>query len=246
MKTAATYYSNLKNRELAKSAKYNRLLRLGKMPDTFQIKEGRLSGWVCTSQEPDECRTSHDVAPRAVQHTGWFVNSFEDETAYGIVISVRIPRKRAGLDKVAADESGTFTRVRFVEGVRDSWGNCFLSRKSSDLHDDERDAAASADSEAESHAEECREGDAKYQAEREIEEAREEIKSTRAEVLAILHERKTINQTNLFEDRTFRREVSAVCRAIRSQVSALLARVSKLRARVETLEGNYWAAVERC
>ena len=241
MKTATVYYSNPKNRELVKS-KYNRLSRIGEPSGAFTISEGRNKGWV-SSHEVDGSRTSHEVAPRAVQHTGWFVDSSEDETACGIVVTVRIPRRRARLDKVAADENGTFTRVRFVEGIRDTSGNDIVSRLSRDLHDDERDAAVSADSEAKYHAEECREYDAEYQAEMEIEEARGEIKAARVEVLAILHERKTINQTNLFHETPFRGEVPAVCRAIRSQVSALLARVAELRARIDTLESDYWAAV---
>jgi hypothetical protein len=245
MITATAYYSSPKNRELVKASQYARLNRIGKVPEAFRIKEGRNKGWIGSYHESDNSRTSHEVAPRAVKHTGWFVDSFESATACGIVVTVRIPRRRARLDKVAADEVGTFTRVRFVEGIREQWGNDIVSRLSRDLHDDERDAAVSADSEAQAFADACRDSDAKFQAEREIEEAKGEIKATREEVKAILSERKIINQTNLFHETPFRGEVPAVCRAIRSQVSQGLARVAKLRERIETIESDYWQAVAR-
>lgn len=251
---AATYYKNPKNREKV-SLLWNRLARIGNAPEVFRVRatpENRrpaLENWIGIEEKFSPfSEPSHEVAPRSVQHAGWYVNSFEDETVRGLVLQVRIPRKRAKSEKVESESNysreGTFTRVRYLEGCTSNSDFEYFSRSSSDLHDNARDCAVGADSAAESLAEELKEWDAKYQAEQQIEEAKAGIKTDREEVKEILSERRTINQANLFQEVPFRGEVSAVCRALRSQVSALLKRIEKNRARIEKLQDDFWASAE--
>ena len=252
MKTATQYYTSPKNRENAKS-KYRRLDRIGTPPEGFRIQKGpedkrapRLDGWVGAHTEFPGSVTVDKVG-RCGTFGAWYTNSFQDETVCGIVVTVRIPRKRAKAERIPATDGDGFTRVRYLEGIREPWGADVVSRKASDLHDDEMSAARSADREAEIWAEEARDGDAKYQAKQQIETAKAEIKTARVEISEILAERKALQRQtipDLFRPALPLENVSALCRALAKQVGALLEGIEKNRARIAKLQANYWSAVE--
>jgi hypothetical protein len=253
MRTASQYYANPKNREKARS-EFHHLDRIGTPPESSRIQKGpedkrapRLDGWVGVHGEFPESRTADKVAPRAVDHNGWYTNSCQDETVCGIVVTVRIPRNRAKAERIPATDGDGFARVRFLEGIREPWGSDVVSRKSSDLHDDECAAARGADREAEIWAEEERDDDAKFQAETQIGEAKAEIKSARVEISEILAERKALQRRtvpDLFRESAPMGEVSALCRALSKQVGSLLEGIKKNRGRIAELQGNYWFSVE--
>lgn len=247
MLTAKQYYVNPKNRELAHSASYNRLRRIGTAPEGGRIESGRMAGWYMRHEDTDNSTPSHEVAPRAVKHTGWYLDSLQGDTACGLVVRVRIPRKRAKQERIEADEEGTFSRVRFLEGVRDTWGSDYVSRKSRDLHDNERDCALAADREAEIYAEASREADAKFQAEEEIASLRNQVKEDRREIAQIVAERREIKRQavpDLFREAIPAPKAHALCRAISARVGTLKEAISNAQKRIGALENNFWLSVE--
>lgn len=248
MRTAKQFYSNPKNRELVRSTSYNRLSRMGKIPEGSRIESGRMAGWYGRHEETEGATPSHEEAPRAVDHKGWFLDSFEEDTACGLVVRVRIPRRRARDERIEADEEGTFSRVRFMEGVRSTWGTDYVSRKSRDLHDTPRDCAVSADEEARAYAEESREADAKYHAEEETKTLRDQIKEDRREIAEIVAERREIKRQavpDLFREAIPAPRANALCRAISARVGDLKESIAKAQKRIEALENNFWFSVER-
>lgn len=99
-----------------------------------------------------------------IRHTGWYTDSFQDETARGLVIRV----------------TGRHGNDQFMAAIADPWN---YDRKHmtgpvmlylDEVFDDESEAAIRADSITERYAEECREDDEKQRAEQEAAEAERE------------------------------------------------------------------------
>ena len=107
-----------------------------------------------------------------LDHTGWFVDNFQDETVHGIVY--RLPARDG--------------KEQFAPAVNDPWNqDCALV----DFHsitDDKEDAARWADSMAERYAEKEREFQAEESAKMRIEDINEEIKKEYQEFRRISRE----------------------------------------------------------
>lgn len=120
---------------------------------------------------------AHEVARdhyRRIDHRGWYCDDYQDTLAVGYVL--QLPARRGVPQYVAAiadPYNGDAYRVDFTE-----------------THDDAGDAALAADGLAERYAEAEREYQRKSDAEQRIEEIADEIAENRADVLAILRERK--------------------------------------------------------
>lgn len=101
-----------------------------------------------------------DQVYRYIKHTGWYIDSFQDETARGLVIRI----------------TGRNGKEQFMAAIADPFN---YDRKSmngpimlclDEVFDDEDECARRADSITEWYAESCREEDEKYQAEQAAEE----------------------------------------------------------------------------
>lgn len=108
-------------------------------------------------------------------HTGWYCDSFQDGKTRGVVF--RLPSRSSNPEQ---DED----KGEFVAGCTDPWQ--WNGKKDSGpfimelcIYDSLRDAMYSADMLAGNHAEDCREDDAKQQAEQQIEDTKAEIESAR-------------------------------------------------------------------
>jgi len=122
---------------------------------------------------------AHDVArdnnrPRLIEHTGWYVDDFQSETVSGAVL--QLPARNGVPQYLAA--------------VQDPWNDdAFLVDFS--IMDDPCDAARTANSMAETYAENAREYQRIANAEQRIDEISDELADNRARVLTILRERRS-------------------------------------------------------
>jgi hypothetical protein len=140
-----------------------------------------------------------------LRHTGWFVDSFQSDTTHGIVVNL--------------------SHGRWLAGYSDPWNDdCYCVELY--VYGDAQDAAFAAESMAERFAEDCREADEKFQAEQDIEDARERIGSLREQVVALVQ---SIRKSTLD---------SVVCERLRADVRGMLAEKTRLYERIEELEGQ--------
>ena len=156
---------------------------------------------------------------RVDDHTGWFVNSFQDETVHGMVY--RLPARDG--------------KPLYAPAVSDHCGNpgsCFSFR---DVTEDLIGAIREADRLAECWAESEREYEARENARLRIEENREQIKSEYAEFRKLAREIRAncealggMVELKKVLHREYRRVKTTVC---------------KLRREIGRLEDNYWEAV---
>jgi len=160
----------------------------------------------------------HDKVQSYCRHCGWYIDNFKNETVRGVVLT--LPGRRG----FAAGYADPFN---FSDKMMT--GPCAV--EITEIFEDECDAACTADSLAENYADEAREEDAKFQAERQIENTRDEIKSLVAEILGLVHgiRRSTLD--------------SVVCDRLRRDIRHLLAKKTQCYERIDKLTENYWDAV---
>lgn len=150
-----------------------------------------------------DCGDAHDIAPRAIRHTGWYGDEYGDNLCVGHVW--QMPAR-----------DGT---PRYVPGYR--WTDAdIVTLYPLDVHEDKADAAASADGYAECAAELEREYQAAESARLAVDEARERIREYRAEHRAIVRELRTVPASAARP---------ALCSAIRARLRALRSSVSRAR-----------------
>jgi hypothetical protein len=103
-----------------------------------------------------------------------------------------------------------------------------------EFYDCKSDAANAADGYAERESEDCREDDAKYQAEQRIEDLKTELHDLNKETLALIADVK--KQSDIFP--------KTVCDLIRGRIEEAVERRADIFEKIEALEDNYWLAVE--
>lgn len=160
---------------------------------------------------------SHEIAPNAVRHCGWFADHHQDELIIGAV--VQLPAVNGNPQYYAA------TYCDGCDGITvylDHWSN------------EPEDCAYRADQCAEREAEESREYYAKDQAERDIEQAREDIHATNAAALALIREIKAAGAT--FSP--------AICAALRDRLAGYMDERRRQFEIIEKRQADYWTAVE--
>lgn len=163
----------------------------------------------------------HDIARREdwrMDHTGYYVDSFQDETTCGLVF--QLPAR-----------SG---ECMYVPAIQDPWTDGALC----DFHSiaaDLREAVRDADRMAERYADECREYYAKDAAETRIAEIKQEIADTYAELKALCREVRA-NCDKLAS-------MELVKQTIRQHARTARRKVAKLRREQHKLEANFWEAV---
>lgn len=171
------------------------------------------------------------VAPISVKHTGWYVSHFHDN---GVIRGhvLRLPARK-GVDRFLAmtyqtDSDGVTLHVR-------------------QTFDDPVSAAIYADDCARYAAEREREANAKQQAENDIEDIQEDIKTARRACLKLLREMRAI-RTSTGERTEAKPEnwtTPTICNVLRARVMDYLEEIKTARERIAALESNYWLAVER-
>lgn len=152
-----------------------------------------------------------------LRRNGWFTDNFQEETVYGVVLSLRTPHGRRYYPAITS-KSFDVTTVYIDDHFEGD--------------NAEREAARRADQYAESFAEDAREGDAQFQAELQIEEAREEIKAARKDILRFIREVKGKSWS------------PAICDALRESVAARLNIRREAFERIDELKNDFWTAVE--
>jgi len=160
-----------------------------------------------------------------LDHTGWYTDSFQDGLLKGAVIAIR--------SKHFTDEDGA--HFAYMPATYHSdWDGATVYNE---VYDRTSAAARKADGYAEKEAEACREDDAKYQSEREIEDLKEELHDLNKETLAMI---KDIKGERGY---TFQYPKS-VCDLVREHIEEAVERRSEIFERIEALKDDYWLAVE--
>lgn len=164
--------------------------------------------------------------PRLIDHNGWYADNNQDELIVGHVCRMRCPRGTLYIPAtMRTDSDGTVHYFGDVERVPKG--------ATEEEHDSAcREAARSADHYAEKEAEECREDNAKWQAEEDIRQARAEIHGINKFVLALLGEIKAAGA-----DFT-----PAICTALRAEVQQYLRDRAEQFKIIKAREEDYWTA----
>lgn len=146
---------------------------------------------------------------------GYYVNNFQDS----VPAVLRLPSAPDGT-------------ARLLAAASDPWNpDCYLVDM--DLETDERDAWHSACSLAEHYAESCREDDAKFQAEQQIDDARDEIKTARADCHKLAAELRSLDKAL----------PPGLCAAIRREIASHRATVRGAVKSIRRLTAEPWTAV---
>ena len=149
--------------------------------------------------------------------TGYYVDNFQDSVTVPAVL--RLPSAPDGT-------------ARLLAATSDPWNpDCYLVDM--DLETDERDAWHSAVRLAEYYAESCREDDAKFQAEQQIDDARDEIKSARADCHKLAAELRSLDKAL----------PPGLCAAIRREIAVHRAAVRGAVKSIRRLTAEPWTAV---
>lgn len=155
------------------------------------------------------------------QTTGYFADNFQEECVRWCVVKIAPANKKHSREALYAP----ITYFDNCEGVTlhlDCAGSL-------------EDAQHWGEQEAEKLAEEGREADAQFQAEQQIETAKETIHSLNIKALALI---RAIKDS---KDRAFS---PAICEALRENLTGILATRAKQFKRMATLQNDYWQAVQ--
>lgn len=170
--------------------------------------------------------TLDKLYPRMFDHTGWYADNYQDALIVGHVCRMRSPRGTLYIPATRnTDCDGTVHYFGDVERVPKG--------ATEEEHDSAcREAARSADHYAEKEAEECREDNAKWQAEEDIRQAREEIHSINQTTLSLIREIKQHGK----------KYTPAVCIALASTIRAGLRDRAEQFKIIKAREEDYWSA----
>jgi hypothetical protein len=175
----------------------------------------------------DYLGSAEKIAPRVIQHTGWYADIFQDALIIGGVCRLRTARGALYVPVTSCDQWDGATH-HLADAERVPRGS------DQDAHDKAlREAAICADRLAEIQAEEAREDSAKDRAEQDIDEARAGIHSINKECLALLAAIKQAGGAY----------AAPVCSALRAQVGAMLDRRREAFATITARQNDYWTAV---
>ena len=152
-------------------------------------------------------------------HTGWYLDSFQSETAHGIVL--QLPARDG--------------KPVWLHGVADPYNSNsgMVALEAHEWTDVKEDAARWSDRMAEIYAEVSREADSKDQAERQIETARERIAALREDLLSTIRDTRT--SLNL---------KPKVCEAVRIRIKAMHVEMNECRRRIVILTDSPWLSVK--
>jgi hypothetical protein len=146
-----------------------------------------------------------EIEYSTVNHSGWFTDDMQDGKLRGLVM--QLPAKNGTPRYYPAIESSDWDTVT-------AWPL--------ENHDRARDAASSADREAEIAAEKEREYYEKDQAEQRVIEARELIRETKRELLQLLREYRPFRKSAKFAK-------SSLCDVIRARINSHLQEIAEAR-----------------
>lgn len=159
---------------------------------------------------------------RAVDNHGWYMDSFQDDVAVPVV--VQIPARNR--------------EPQYIPGIRFTGQDGYIVYPlARDRETDKLEAARAADHYAEQYAEEAREDNAKYQAEQDIEDLKEQIEDAKTKIIALFTEFRKARKLGVAS------EFPTLCATIRQQIRSERHSIDKARKRIDTLTDNYWEAV---
>ena len=161
-------------------------------------------------------------ANRILGNTGWYTDNFQDNIMKVGVIEVRTSRMK--------DDDGAH-KAYMPATYHTDWDGAKVYNK---FYDNINEAARYADHYADREAEQCREDDAKYQAEEAIADCRNQIHDINKETLALIKEIKTGYKVGLLEQ---------TCRVVKQSIRDAVLERSKLFEQIKKLEDCYWYAV---
>jgi hypothetical protein len=161
----------------------------------------------------DICKSHDDVPSRLVDHKGWYIDSFQQETICGQVYQLPARDGKPQYVPAFSDKCGEGSVIDFHN-----------------ITDNLSDAVRWSDTMAEHAAESAREYELKDRAEQRIAEITDELKEARNELHALIHELKqTVISAN-----------GSVCHVLRSHIASTRESMHKLYKLREKLKENYW------
>jgi hypothetical protein len=165
-----------------------------------------------------------------LNYTGFFCDSCQSGVIRGAVVKLRSARGTHYIPATYCTEWDVVTLyISNAENVPKGADEC--------AHDNaKREAARSSDHYANREAETARDDDAKFQAEQKIEEYREEITQSRAEVREIVQAIREQRQAGAINP--------VICKALINKIHELREYVRDRFANIAELKNNYWLSVD--
>lgn len=164
----------------------------------------------------DVCRSEHS---RAVDHTGWYTDSFQSDKLAGYVL--QLPAHKGQPVYIPATKHSLWSGVTLYPN---------------DMHDTPLNCARAADQYAEHAAEAEREYQAQESAKMEIAEKQDEIAKLRTDRRALVREIRAARVTGVAG-------FPAICNALRDRLAELRDESRDAYDRIGKLQDNYWNAV---
>lgn len=170
-----------------------------------------------------------DVSRRAFDYSGYYADNYQMELIKPYIVRIKTKEGLFIAPAIAYNDSDMAT-IYFSRG-----GFCSKDENTQDYYESAYQAARIADSIAEKEAEIGRDDDAKFQAEQEAEQLKDEnrrsLNDARA-LIAAIREQKTIGAI-----------VAPICNALISDIKGIRASIRRNNRRIQELKNNYWLAV---
>jgi len=151
--------------------------------------------------------------------TGYFADNFQEECVRWCVVKIAPANKKHG-------RKALYAPITYFD-------NCEGVTLHLDCAGSQEDAQCWGESEAEKLADEGREADAEFQAEQQIETARETIHTLNVKALGLI---RAIKDSAPFQP--------TICEALRENLTGILAIRAKQFKRIAKLQDDYWCAVQ--
>jgi hypothetical protein len=178
---------------------------------------------------------SHEDASKAVpyiiRHNGWYTDGSNNDTLIPVVVTVRDKRAR-NMEFESEYRNPKGSHVWYYAATRHSdWDG--VTVYTDELSHTAREAALRADRIAKIEAENCRDEDARYQADAQIIDLKVEIHEINREALPLIREIKQ-NPT----------QSAPICLAVRKSLESLLRDRTAKFERISELQDSPWLAVD--
>ena len=170
-----------------------------------------------------------DISRRAFDYSGYYADNFQHELIKPYIVRIKTSRGLFIAPAIAYSESD-IAMIYLQDGQL-----CPRDENSNEYESAAYSAARIADSIAEREAERGRDEDAKFQAEQEAENLKDDNKKALQDaraLIAAIREQKTIGAI-----------VAPICKTLISEIKGLRAEIRRNNARIFALKNDYWLSV---
>jgi hypothetical protein len=193
----------------------------------FYNEAGDLTAYNLDGYDATPCNT---IRPRYFDYTGYYSDNFQHDVITPQVVTIKAGRRGVFICPAIAYSESDCAAIYFSRGqFAPADINCDAYESAT------MDAARAADSIAERLAEQSRDDDAKFQAEQQAENLKEDNQQARKAAHALI--------VAIRDQRAIGDIVAPICNALISEIKGLRREIQRNNARINQLAADYWLAV---